>query len=463
MRWRIRYQLLLPCLILLLGIVAITTWNAISSARRVREQLQQQVRQTIHSLNRATQRYPIDDKNVLELAQGLSGAEIVVIDGKDERHSTLAQPVAELPSPGLDADDWDELVLDRTVLAGNERYLCGAARITSGRNAGADLYVLYPEALLRRAQWAAVQPALFVGGFAGLVSLILAVAVGERTSRRIQDLERRTRQIAEGDFGPMPLPGRDDELRDLGQSVNEMARKLAVLHQTVEKTERLRLLGQLSAGLAHQLRNSATGARLAVQLHLRECAGKFDSEALEVALRQLTLLESNLKRFLELGRTEHGRPAGCSIVALVDEAVRLFGPQCRHSRVELRWRKPVEEAFVCADAGQMTQVLINLLDNALGAAGQGGWVELVIARNGDCCEIEVRDSGRGPPPELIPRLFEPFATSKPEGVGLGLAVSRQIAEAHGGRLVWARDEQSTVFRLVIPLVKRPADSTKVTR
>jgi signal transduction histidine kinase len=235
-----------------------------------------------------------------------------------------------------------------------------------------------------------------------------------------------------------------------------MARRLSLLQETVQKTERLRLLGQVSGGLAHQLRNSAAGARLAVQVHLRECSGHGDTEALEVALRQLDLLESNLKRFLELGRSGALRLEACSVLTLLDHVVSLFGPQSRHKHVELHWDRPATDIMVRADAGQLTQALINLLDNALTAAGPEGTVQIAAfesvppAAQQPMCILEVRDSGPGPPADIAPRLFEPFVTAKPEGVGLGLAVSRQIAEAHGGRLTWERDGKCTVFRLVIP-------------
>src|SRR5207253_1264295 len=114
---------------------------------------------------------------------------------------------------------------------------------------------------------------------------------------------------------------------------------LAKLQEAVQSSERLRLLGQVSAGLAHQLRNSVTGAILAVQLHARDCTSG-DTEALDVALRQLALLESNLKRFLDLGQTQAPRLAPCSLTNVLSEAVSLLRPQCRHAHTELRWQPP---------------------------------------------------------------------------------------------------------------------------
>jgi signal transduction histidine kinase len=461
MRWRIRNQLLLPWFTLLLGVVGITTWNAVAAARRVRHQLEEEVRSTVRWLNRLPENYPLYDDKFLELAQALSGAEIIVVDQEGQRHSTSKLNGGELhkislPPTDLDAEGWESLHLDHTVTVGGRKYFCGGVRTTRGRST--HLYILYPESLWRDAEWEAVKPPLLLGGFAVLASLVMAVAVGIRLGQRIGALEKRTRQIADGDFTPMTLPGRNDELRDLGRSVNEMAQKLAVLQEAVQKNERLRLLGQLSGGLAHQLRNSAAGARLAVQVFLREHKSPEDgeTEALEVALRQLALLESSLKRFLDLGRAGEIRRENFSMTALLDDTVELLRPQCRHMHVELRWQRPNEEMTLSADRGQLGQVLINLFDNAVAAAGSGGWVEAALRKEAATGEIqtqlviEVRDSGGGPPAEILPRLFEPFATSKPEGVGLGLAFARQIAEAHGGRLTWKRETNCTVFRLSIP-------------
>jgi signal transduction histidine kinase len=236
-----------------------------------------------------------------------------------------------------------------------------------------------------------------------------------------------------------------------------MAGRLAQLQETVQKTERLRLLGQVGSGLAHQLRNGITGARLAVQLHARECAGPADPEALQVALRQLSLLDANVKRFLDLGRTEAAPGKPCSLTALLDEVVTLLRPQCAHSHVELCWQAPKDEVVIQADAGRLQQLFHNLLQNAIEAAGPGGRVAVELRRvrqdapAGDCCVIEVADSGPGPPARIATRLFEPFVTSKREGVGLGLAVARQAAQAHGGRLDWRRENNETVFRIELPL------------
>jgi signal transduction histidine kinase len=458
MRWNIRNQLFVPLIILLLGIVGISSWTAWASASRARQQIEQQVRDVVRTLSQAD--FPLTP-HVLELMKGLSGADYLLLDGRG--HATATFPIQPDQPPPFDADysDWTTLRLGPRVVVGGKAFFGNRIRLRpSQAPEGATLFILYPEAQWREAQWEAVRPSVILGAFGGLAAVILGLAVAQRLSRRIQELGRRTRLIAAGDFRAMDVPGRDDELRDLGRSINDMAERLARLQLAVQKTERLRLLGQVSGGLAHQLRNGVSGARLAVQLHARDCHSTADAEALDVALRQLALVEANLKRFLDLGRTEEPIRKRCSVGAVIDETVALVRPQCRHLHIDLRWSPPDQAIFVLGDAGQLSQLFFNVIGNAMEAAGHDGWVEIRLQKRDKTgagepnrCEIEVADSGPGPAAEVGERLFEPFVTAKPEGVGLGLAVARQVALAHGGTIDWQREPERTVFRIALPVVE----------
>jgi signal transduction histidine kinase len=456
MRWSIRYQLLVPPLVLLLAIVGMSTWAALASAGRALHQLETQVRDIVRTVNEST--YPLTQR-VLDQMKGFSRADYLVVPrapspGTRDFPRTLDVAPADLPPPATDGDHWEGLTLDVRVSVGGTAYRCNGVRLHHGPNAGSVLYVFYPESLWSDAIWEAVRPSLVLGAFAGLASVVLTVAVGRRLSRRIRELGRRTRLIAAGDFSPMPLPGGGDELRDLAGSVNEMAQRLAQYEETVRRTERLRLLGQVSGGLAHQLRNGVAGARLAVQVHARECDGHGDAEALHVALRQLALVEMHLKRFLDLGRSSELRREPCQLAALLSETVELLRPQARHAHIDLRWQPPPESgsaALVLGDAGQLGHLFLNVITNAVEAAGPGGSVEVRLRGDGGGrAAVEVLDSGPGPAPEVAGRLFEPFVTGKAEGVGLGLAVARQVAEAHGGCIRWRREDGRTCFEILLP-------------
>lgn len=484
MRWSLRLQLLIPLLTLLLGMVGMSAWTALASAQRARHSIER----TMHDIAGTLAAVKIPpNHHTLPLLKGLSGAEFLRCDasgrpvqGDDGKPLTT---LAELPDalPGATAA-WQSLSdLPRVHVAGVTYFALGVPLGADEESRG-TVYIFYPESLWRGAVWEAVKPSLYVGIIGGLASLVLTVAVTQRLSRRVRELERRTRLIAAGDFSPMPLPRRNDELRDLAQSVNDMAQQLAQFQETVKLTERLRLLGQVSGGLAHQLRNGVTGARLAVQLHARTCNGQADAESLDVALRQLSLVESHLKRFLDLGKASELQKQPCDLVEIIQETVTLLRPQCRHANIDLRTSPPCpdvtsglrrdarrdEPLTVLGDRGHLGHLLLNLVSNAVDAAGPGGWIEirwrLDVARVSKPAAtvagsetgptrviIEIIDSGPGPSPEVAERLFEPFVTGKPHGVGLGLAVARQVAQAHGGTIRWRRVDQTTCFEIELPL------------
>jgi signal transduction histidine kinase len=446
MRFSIRYQLLLPLLALMLGLVGVSGWSAWSSGERARRQIETQIDDIAITVNAVP--YPLTSVT-LHLMKGMSGAEFLLCDeqrrpirGDDDKPIATLQGVPDaLPAPAAQPSEH----FDKPVQVGKEFYLCGGVPLR--HRPGAVLYILYPESLMREAVWQSLWPTLTLGIVGSLVSVLLSVLLTQLLSMRIGGLERRTRLIAEGDFSPMPLPSLNDELRDLTRSVNDMAQRLAQFQETIRQTERLRLLGQVRGGLAHQLRNGVAGARLAVQLHAQDCRAGASDESLSVALRQLSLVEMHVKKFLDLGKATEMQRVPCQLDKVVSDAAELLGPQCVHSGVELRLHVTEDRVALVGDASQLTQMVLNVLSNAIEAAGPGGWVELCWGLTRGRAFIEIRDSGPGPTLDVAGRLFEPFVTGKREGVGLGLAVARQVAEAHGGTIQWTREKDATCFRI----------------
>src|SRR5262249_25730659 len=145
---------------------------------------------------------------------------------------------------------------------------------------------------------------------------------------------RQLSNLVQGDFQPIPLPARNDELRDLVGSVNLLSVQLQESNRMIQQAERLAVLGQLSAGLAHQLRNSVTGARLALQLHGRHCP-QLDQDSRAVALRQLTMTESPLQRFLAAGQPTTADRRPCELAQIVADVVALVSPACDHRGVTI--------------------------------------------------------------------------------------------------------------------------------
>lgn len=445
LRWPIRLQLAIPfAATILAALVAVTIIDAHLAAARSERQIVSHLAQVVRSL--ATARFPLND-HVLSQMRALSGAEFVVVDaGGRQVASSMPRSAEPLPPGASAAVDWTELASSARVAFGGRAFYHRAvhAALPGPSAEPAVLHVLYAVDALDRTRFAAALPPLIVGTVALFVAIIVAALAAARLSGPIRQVSARVERIAKGDFTPLDLPPNNDEIRDLVVTVNDMARQLDSMQSAVRRSERLNLLGRLAGGLAHTMRNHVTGARMAVELHERRCTA--DVESLAVARRQLELTEEQLQRFLATGRPEPPRTSLVDLSAVARDVVALVDPACRHRRVTLRARPELWDTIeLMADAEQIRQLLLNLLLNAIEAAGPGGWIDLRLDRRRERVSIQVLDSGPGVAPEAAANLFEPFATTKHDGIGLGLAVARQVALAHGGDVEYRRTDGVTCF------------------
>ena len=451
--WPIRNQIFVPfAAILIVAVTTITVFSAVRAARTSKQQAVERLGQVIETLGRATFPYA---PTVLEQMRGLSGAHFVVCSENDE---ILAATLPVTPDdlrvlpPTRAVGDLSSLDQFPLLRLGEAGYLVAEVG-KSPRYPAASLLVLYPENRWNQLQWEAAVPPLAVGAVTLILMLLASAWLAQRLARRIRRVERQVAAIAAGDFREVRLEHRHDEIQELVGSVNRMSAQLRQMQQTVRQTERSRLLGQLAGGLAHQLRNALTGARMAVQIHTRRCPSQGD-ESLQVALRQLSLTEEQVKGFLSLGRHESRGTQQCDVRELVAEVVRLVGPACTHARVELQHEVAASVPEIEADLDALKSAILNLTLNAIEAAGAEGIVALNVTVADGQVIFSVTDTGPGPPAAIAATMFEPFITSKPEGVGLGLAQAQQVAEWHGGSLTWQREADTTCFRFEVPVSRR---------
>jgi len=247
----------------------------------------------------------------------------------------------------------------------------------------------------------------------------------------------------------------DNTLKSLEHYSSELEHKMDELRKSQEqliKSERLASIGQLAAGMAHELRNPL-GVMKNASYYLNLTAAKND----EKIKKHLNILETELERanklITDLLEFSTGRPPvfeTIEIMPVISDALsRITMPA--NVKLTLNFKQNME---VKGDREQLQRVFLNIILNALQAMPEGGELEISGRLNNNYVQISFRDTGVGIPESDMGNIFEPLFTTKPKGIGLGLALSRQIVEAHRGRIeVESKVNKGTTFRVLLPAAK----------
>lgn len=465
MKWPLQYQIMLPMTLLMLAMVlGLSTFHAYQAASQQRAMTEDQIRGIVRTL--AESSFPLTD-NVLKQMKGLAGTEFALVDGAGRLQASTRRDwsAADLPRAEVLVGPAELALIDSTIMAGHS-YFHAAFRVEPRglSSQGSLLHIFYPEALFQQQRRDAIFRTLVIGGVALLLVVAVATVIASRVSQPLSRLREQVGRIAEGHFEPMPLPANQDEICILSADVNRMAAMLSSYEATIRQTEQVRTLGQLGAALAHQLRNSATGARMALDIHRKECPLGNQSESLEVGTRQLVLMERYIQRFLSLGTRRSRALEQLNLVEVIGDLLPLLGPTAKHVGVQLDVELPVEAITIRGERDGLEHLILNLLLNAIEAASaasaadhrEDARVRIAVARAGSIVTLIVEDNGAGPPAGIGPSLFESFVTSKPDGVGLGLAIAKQVVTDHHGTIAWTHENGTTRFFVELPIASQGA-------
>jgi signal transduction histidine kinase len=220
----------------------------------------------------------------------------------------------------------------------------------------------------------------------------------------------------------------------------------------LEESKRLAALGAFAAAIAHDIRTPLTSVQMNVQI-LRGKARlpADDMEHFDIALDELRRLNRHISELLDYAKPVKLAPVSSSPRELAEEAARTIAPELAARAIELNVEHG-ETPAVLADGARIRQVLLNLLDNAANASARGSAVTLRTAATGDGrVALEVADRGKGIEPADLPRIFEPFYTTRPDGTGLGLAIVQKLVRAHQGEVtVRSTPGQGATFTVLLP-------------
>jgi signal transduction histidine kinase len=253
-------------------------------------------------------------------------------------------------------------------------------------------------------------------------------------------------------------------LKRLNDSRTESERRrldLVTMRDELDRRQRMAAIGRTASTVFHQI--SRHHGAIGIFAHLLARGPGADPErwaetARDHAGRILASLEEAKRVVDELLRFGQDRALNLyphALGELVEECVEECRPRARRRRVELRVA-PGPEATLLLDKHKVKQAIVNLVDNAIDASPEGSDVEVEPSIDGSAVRIAVRDHGPGVAEEIRPRIFTPFATTKTDGIGLGLALARELAEAHGGSIEWRPASPGAVFVLTLPC-EPPAD------
>lgn len=289
--------------------------------------------------------------------------------------------------------------------------------------------------------------------FTIVVAAVVAVPVAASIARPLGRLTDFARNFIREQHAPPPPAGGPAEVRELSAAFDQMIRDLDRLKENLTRAAKLAVVGEMAAAMSHEVRTPLGILRSSAQLLLREPG--LSAEGREVCgfiVSETERMNKLVSTLLDCARARPPEFRPLSLANLAQQTIAMLKPQAGKKNIQLQFEAPADEdATAHCDAEQMTQVLLNLLLNALQILPEGGRIEVAVRQEADAIVLEVADDGPGIAPELYDRVFDPFYTQRSGGIGLGLTVVRQIVAAHHGEISAGRSHLGgALFRLRLP-------------
>mgnify|MGYP001766866601 CR=1 FL=1 len=242
----------------------------------------------------------------------------------------------------------------------------------------------------------------------------------------------------------------------IARRLEDNLEELRLMEAQLVRAGRLRALGELTAGLAHEIKNPLASLKGAAEILSDEI--KPDSprrRMLDILRKELDRMEALLERFLSFARPRATAVEDVAIDDVIGPVVALVETQARKQNVVLKWTSGGEQAVVRGDKDQLTTVVVNLVLNAVQAMPRGGTVRIATERvsrgRRDWWMIRVQDEGPGVPSDLREKIFDPFVTTREGGTGMGLAIVTRVLDAHQGLVeLTDRPGGGAEFRILLP-------------
>jgi len=314
----------------------------------------------------------------------------------------------------------------------------------------------------RERERVAVRLAIGLGVFAVLVGL-LAALYARRLLRPLGAVTERAKAVARGDLTARPVVASSDEIGELAGTFEGMVSAIQRANEQLVTSERLATIGKMAALVTHEIRNPLSALGLNVEL-LEEELVEADEEttgllrAIKGEVERLTALSD---QYLSVARQRPTQLEREDLSEVVQEALDFIRKDLERRGVKLDVDLALDLPPVLLDEAQAKQAVFNLVRNAADAMQGGGDIRVAVRQQDDRVQLLVQDEGSGIDEEARAHLFEPFFSTKSQGTGLGLPITRQIVEAHGGEIsVEAREPRGTSFTISLPIADRVSGSPR---
>ena len=269
-----------------------------------------------------------------------------------------------------------------------------------------------------------------------------------------------TRRLKTGDLDHRVEPLKD-EFGEVADSINEMASSLKQQMHNIQRTEQLRMCGEIATGLAHEIKNPLAGIKISMEFLSQDSSlSEEDREILTKVIDEVRRIEVLLRGLLNFAKPPVPQFAHAKVNNIIDIcimfSIRTQSIPSSNNPKEITVSKNFDDTIptIMADQLQLQQVFLNLLLNAIDAMPGGGTLTLNTACSNDkkSIKIEIADSGKGISHKDMNKIFQPFFTTKSKGTGMGLAITRRIIEEHGGSIsVSSEYGRGTIFTIVLPV------------
>ncbi|CAN5635312.1 hypothetical protein BH11PLA2_BH11PLA2_25130 [soil metagenome] len=313
------------------------------------------------------------------------------------------------------------------------------------------------ERILKQLAWGMA----VIGSLGGIAGLILGYGVARGLARTIRRLSVQIRDAA-GKLDPASpeivvtgdgnFSGLHADIDTLTLRIETMVQKLQQREHEIQRAKQLAAVGQLAAGVAHELRNPLTSIKLLVQTGLEGEGSHLTVEDLTIIDDEIRRMEQSLQTFLDFARPPKLDRREMTVAPILESVTNLLRRRAERMNVRIVLADQAVSRTVLVDAVQLRQVLLNLLLNAIDAMPTGGTVTLTTHVHASVLDLEISDTGPGIAEAIQSRLFEPFASTKDTGLGLGLVISKRIVEEHGGTLRTVyREGAGATFVVTLPI------------